>query len=212
MKWDCAQFAAHLSNYLEGRLAGEEERAAQAHVETCPHCAEWLDARRAVLWLQQVEPLEAPLGLETRILAHTTRLAPRPSFREVLTAGWRVVQQPRVAIGLATTLFSISLVLQAFDVNVRQISAADLRPANIYRTLNRTAHVAYGRSVKFVNDLRLVYEIRSRLDALKPMVEEPKQEKTAPQQTPTKQDKNFSEGKDRGTLYAYQPPKTTRST
>lgn len=211
MKWDCAQIEARLNDYLEGRLATEEQRAAQTHVETCSRCAEWLDARRARLWLQQVEPLEAPLGLETRILAQTTGLAARPSFWEMLTAGWRAFQQPRVALALAAALFSISLVLQAFDVDVRGISAADLHPANIYRKLDRTVYVAYGRGVKFFNDLRLVYEIRSRLDALKPLVKEPEKEQAPAPPTPSNENKNFSEDNERSTLYAYQPPKTTRS-
>jgi len=211
MKWDCAQIEARLSDYLEGRLDAEEQRAAQRHVETCPRCAEWLDARQAFVWLQQLEPLEVPLGLETRILAQTTGLAARPTFWEVLTAGWRAFQQPRVALGLAAALFSISLVLQALDVDVRKISAADLRPTNIYRKLDRTVHVAYGRSVKFINDLRLVYEIRARLDALRPLVEEPEKEQAPAPQAPRNEKKDFSEDNESGKLYVYLPPKTTRS-
>jgi len=38
-----------------------------------------------------------------------------------------------------------------------------LSPANIFRTANRQVHLTYARSAKFVNDLRVVYEIQSRL-------------------------------------------------
>lgn len=172
MNWDCAQTEARLSGYLDATLTAPEQRAADAHIATCARCAEWRDARQAVVWLRRVEPLAVPLGLETRILARTTGRAPRVSAWEALAHGWRMLWQPRVALSAAAVLFSLGLVLRALDINVRTLSASDLRPTTIYRKLDRTAHVAYGRGVKFVNDLRLVYEIRSRLDALKPMTEE----------------------------------------
>jgi hypothetical protein len=40
---------------------------------------------------------------------------------------------------------------------------ADLRPATIYRRADSSLHLAYGSTVKFVNDLRVVNEIQSRL-------------------------------------------------
>lgn len=204
MNWNCAQTEARLSDYLDGTLAEAEQQAAAAHVRACARCAEWLDARQAVLWLQRVEPLPVPLGLETRILAHTTGLAPRVSFWATLLAGWRALRQPRVALSLAAALFSLSLVLQTFNVNLRELSASDFRPSNIYRKLDSTVHVAYGRGVKFVNDLRLVYEIRSRLDELRPLVEEPPRE-APPPPTQEKDKQNFTDETGPYRYYAYHP-------
>jgi hypothetical protein len=38
-----------------------------------------------------------------------------------------------------------------------------LSPATVLRTANRQAHLTFAKSAKFVNDLRVVYEIQTRL-------------------------------------------------
>ncbi|MFQ5778439.1 MAG: anti-sigma factor family protein [Terriglobia bacterium] len=173
MNWDCAQLDERLSDYLEGRLRGEERTALEAHAHACHRCAEWVDARLATAWLRKLEPVETPPGLETRILAQTLAPPPQESFWAVLEAGWRALAQPRFSFSLAAALLSVGLVLNALDVSVTDVRAADLNPVNIYRTVNRNAHLAYAHGVRFLNDLRVVYEIRSRLEELAPETEEP---------------------------------------
>lgn len=173
MNWDCAQLEERLSDYLEGRLRAAELAGADAHVRACPRCAEWLEARQAILWLRQLEPLESPPGLETRILALTGAPPPEESFWSVLDLGWRSLWQPRVALGLSAAVLSLTLVLNAFDVSLRDLRGEDLKPGNLYRTLDRRAHLTYARGTRFVNDLRLVYEIRSRLGEPEPEAEPP---------------------------------------
>lgn len=173
MSWNCAQLEEHLHDFLEGGLAGPEQAAAEAHIRTCARCAEWAEARQATLWLRQLAPVEAPPGLETRILALTVAPPPEESFWAVLDLGWRMLLRPRFALGLAAALFSLGLVFNAMDVSVTDVRAADLNPLNIYRTLNRQAQQSYARSVRFVNDLWLVYEIRSRLEEMAPESEQP---------------------------------------
>lgn len=173
MNWDCAQLEQHLNDYLEAGLVGAQKAAAEAHVRACPRCAEWADARRAALWLRRLEPLESPPGLETRILAQTLAPVAEESFWTVLDRGWRMLLQPRFAFSLAAALFSLALVFNALDVSVTDIRPAHLNPANLYRAIDRQAHLAYARGVRFVNDLRLVYEIRSRLEELTPEAEPP---------------------------------------
>jgi hypothetical protein len=46
---------------------------------------------------------------------------------------------------------------------LRKPKLADLRPAAIYQSADRQAHLVFARSVKYVSDLRVVYEIQSRL-------------------------------------------------
>lgn len=213
MKWTCEQTEARLSDYLDGTLSAAEQEAAETHVAACARCAEWRDARLAVAWLRRVEPLHTPPGLETRILARTTGLVPRLSAWEILLGGVRALRQPRMALSVAAALFSISLVFQALDINVRELRASDFRPSNIYRKVERTANVAYGRSVKFMSDLRLVYEIRSRLDALKPAVEQPaEQPPTQPPRQEKKEQKNFSDDGALRTLMACYRTNTARYT
>lgn len=177
MNWDCSQLERVLDDYLEGRLAGAELAAAEAHAHACPRCAEWADARRATLWLHQVEDLQTPPGLETRILAQTLAPLPEETLWALFDRGWRLLLQPRFALGLAVSVISLSLILNSFGVSLRDVRAADFNPVNIYLTLDRQAHLTYARGVRFVNDLRLVYEIRSRLEELRPA---PEPETTAP--------------------------------
>lgn len=173
MNWNCARLQQRLDEYLEGRLGPAELAAAEAHARACPRCLEWYDARRATAWLASLEPLEAPPGLETRILAMTVAPPAEENLWGLLEGGWRLLLQPRITFGLAATVFFLTLMLNALGVNLSEVRAADLNPASIYRALDRKAHLAYGRGVRFFNDLRLVYEIRSRLEELQPEAEEP---------------------------------------
>lgn len=173
MSWTCTQLDARLDDYLEGRLPAADLAAAETHARACPRCAEWADARRAALWLHALETLETPPGLETRILALTLAPPPKESFWTVLDRGWRAMMQPRYALSLGAALFSLALTLNALNVSLRDIQLADLNPANVYRSIERNTQLSYGRAVRFVNDLRLVYEIRSRVEELAPQQQPP---------------------------------------
>lgn len=210
MNWNCAQLEARVADFLDARLASADEAAAEAHARACPRCAEWLDARRAVAWLRALEPLEAPPGLETRILAQTTAPAPREIAWAVLGRAWQTMQQPRFALGLAAAVFSFALMLNALGVSPGELRAADLNPINLYRAADRQGHQGYARVVRFVNDLRVVYEIRSRLDELQPeeetppAVAPPKPVETPP--APEKKSKKSSEGATRTWRVAWLAP------
>ncbi|MBI4466703.1 MAG: zf-HC2 domain-containing protein [Acidobacteria bacterium] len=171
MNWDCAQLDARLAEYLEGQLEPAELRAADAHARACPRCAEHFLARRAVGLLHQMDPLESPPGLETRILALTVAPPPRESLWAMFAGAWRAFQQPRMALSLAAAVVSVALVLNAFGVSLRDIRPSDLSPVSLYRGAKRQAHLTYARGSRFVNDLRLVYEIRSRLEEIRPATE-----------------------------------------
>lgn len=173
MNWDCNQLEERLNDFLDGRLPAAEAAEAEAHARACPRCAEWLDARQAAGWLRRVETLEAPPGLETRILALTVSPPEGESFWATLQSGWRLLLAPRFGLGVAAALFSLALVVNALGLSGRDLRASDLHPVNLYRTMDRQAHQSYAWGVRFVNDLRLVYEIRSRLEELQPEAGEP---------------------------------------
>lgn len=73
---------------------------------------------------------------------------------------------PRLGLGLAATLFSLLMVLGAFDVPVADLNTAGLSPVQFYWTVDREAHRAYARGTRFVSDLRLFFEINARLREL----------------------------------------------
>ena len=65
--------------------------------------------------------------------------------------------------GALSVFATFGILIQATGLDMRKISKADLNPMSMFRATNRQAHLTYARGVKFVNDLRVVYEIQSRL-------------------------------------------------
>ncbi|MGH9788664.1 MAG: zf-HC2 domain-containing protein [Candidatus Acidiferrales bacterium] len=181
MTWDCTQLEGRLTDYLDSRLAPAEMTAADAHARGCARCAEWFDARRAALWLQKVEKLETPPGLETRILALTTAPRPKPSLWAVPAVNWRQALTLRFGLGLSSAVLSLLLVLNFFGISLSEVRLADLHPVNLYRSANRQAYQSYAWGVRFVNDLRVVYEIRSRLEEMQEPADTPA---AAPERAP----------------------------
>jgi hypothetical protein len=103
-----------------------------------------------------------PSGLVYRILEATSgaeRRKPAITWKTVLAG----LLSPRFALGLGSVAATVFILFQALGINPRKITAGDLNPLNIYRAADQQAHLTYARGVRFVNDLRVVYEIRSRL-------------------------------------------------
>jgi Putative zinc-finger len=160
--WNCILTEERLSDYLEGALLPEEQAALSGHVANCVACAEMMEqVGGLVSGMHSLVPVEEPPQLIARILGATVG-ARQQSWR-----GWfdwvPLIWQPRFAMGIATVAASLAIVLHAAGVRPTELTAADLNPANLVRQLNRQAHLSYARGVKFVNDLRVVYEIESRL-------------------------------------------------
>jgi len=160
MTWNCEQIEARLSEYIDQLLDPEERQAFTAHLAGCARCSR-LEAEISgmVARIQKLEPVEPPPRLVYNILDRT--LGPRKAKQA--RPGWRSLFQPRFAMGVATVALSAAIVSQALGIEWSQVSAADLAPASLYRAADRRVHLVYARGVKFVNDLRVVYEIQSRL-------------------------------------------------
>ncbi len=167
MKWNCAQLESRLNGYLEGKMAALELRDADDHARACARCQEWFEARQARALLFQLEELETPPGFETRVLARTLAAPERTSVWQMLEEMWRAFLRPRVAFSVAGAVLTLALVVVALDVPLRDIQAADLSPINIYRAVDRKAHLAYASGVRYLNGLRVVYELRNQLAAIR---------------------------------------------
>ena len=164
MTWTCEQTEARLSDYLDGVLNPAELAEFTAHVPSCARCAPLVaSVSDLVTGLHGMEQIQEPLRLVYSILDKT--LGPRES-----TTGWRAIlgwvrgaASIRFAYGALSVAATLIIVVTASGFNWRHPKLADLRPATIYRKADSSAHRAYGSSVKFVNDLRVVNEIQSRL-------------------------------------------------
>jgi len=186
MSWTCEQTEARLSDYLDGVLNPAELAEFSAHVPTCARCAPLVASVSDLLTgLHGMEQIEAPPRLVYSILDKT--LGPR----EAVT-GWRAmlawvrgVASIRFAYGALSVAATLILFVTAAGLNWRHPKLADLQPAIIYRNADRTAHLAYAHTAKFVNDLRVVNEIQSRLREENDLRANP--ESTVPESSPQKQ-------------------------
>ena len=164
MDWNCTLTEERLSDFLDGQLSREEADAFSGHAARCMRCSE-LVARIGglVRCMQRLEPLEVPAHLPARILDAT--LGPRvPKHGLERWFAWLpALWQPRMAMGMATVAASFIILLHTAGFTPGKLKRADLNPANLFRTANRQAHLTYARGVKFINELRVVYEIQSRL-------------------------------------------------
>jgi anti-sigma factor RsiW len=186
MNWTCEQTEARLSDYLDGALTPAELAAFEGHVPGCERCAPLLGSvSELVAGMQSMEQLEAPPRLVYSILDKT--LGPRESvtgWRGVL-AWVRGIASIRLAYGALSVVATLIIFVTASGFNWRHPKLADLRPATIYRRADSTVHLAYGRSAKFVNDLRVVNEIQSRVRDENDLRANP--ESTVPESSPQKQ-------------------------
>ena len=164
MTWTCDQIEARLSDYLEGALQGPERSEFEAHTRTCAECGPLLENVRGLISdMQSAEPLNVPPHLVRSILDHT--LGPRENV-----GGWKGLQNfvrgmatPRFAYGLASVMATCVILLNASGLSFKKPKLADISPSTVVRNIDRGYHLARARTVKYVSDLRVVYEIQSRL-------------------------------------------------
>jgi anti-sigma factor RsiW len=161
---NCEETEAHLGDYLDGTLAPSVRPQVEAHAASCLRCASMIaNVGNLVRSLAQLEPVAEPPNLASAILEAT--LGPRlgkSSWRAWF--GWlRPFSQPRFAYGAVSVMVTIIVISQALGIQWRAPAIADLNPANVANAANRQAHQVYARGVKLVSDLRLVYEIQTRL-------------------------------------------------
>jgi hypothetical protein len=186
MTWTCEQTEGRLSDYLDGVLTPAEMADFTAHVPSCARCAPLVASVSDLLTgLHGMEQIAEPPRLVYSILDKT--LGPRESltgWRAIL--GWaRGVSSIRFAYGALSVAATLIIFVTASGFNWRHPKLADLRPATIYRKADGSAHRAYAHTRKFVNDLRVVNEIQSRLRQDNELPANP--ESTVPEPSPQKQ-------------------------
>ncbi len=186
MSWTCEQSEARLSDYLDGVLNPAELAEFTAHVPSCARCAPLVASVSDLLTgLRGLEDIAEPPRLVSAILDKT--LGPRESltgWRAIL--GWvRGVASIRFAYGALSVAATLIIFITASGFNWRHPKLADLKPATIYRNADSKAHLAYASSAKFVNNLRVVNEIQSRLREENDLRANP--ESTVPESSPQKQ-------------------------
>ena len=160
---NCAELEELICDYVDGTLTALPKAEVERHLAVCPACAELVrDSAAAVSFMERAADVEPPPELITHILfdAPWTRKAPAKS-RGWLSKLIAPVMQPRFVMGMAMTILSFSI-LSRF-VPMQQLKAADLRPAEVWASLDDRAHRVWARSVKYYENLKVVYQIQMLL-------------------------------------------------
>jgi hypothetical protein len=159
----CAEAELLICDYAS--LPSAERFELERHLGECPECAELArDSAAALAFMERAADVEPPPELITKILFD----APWTKAN-MKRAGWiggvrqwlQPVLQPRFVMGALMTLLSFSMLSRY--VPMRQIKASDLRPAAVWATLDDGAHRVWARSVKYYENLKVVYQIQALL-------------------------------------------------
>jgi hypothetical protein len=159
----CAEAELLICDYAS--LPSAERFELERHLGECPACAEMArDSAAALAFMERAADVEPPAELITKILFD----APWTKAN-VKRAGWlgglrrwiQPVVQPRFVMGALMTLLSFSMLSRY--VPMRQIKASDLQPAAVWATLDDGAHRVWARTVKYYENLKVVYQIQALL-------------------------------------------------
>ncbi len=159
----CAEYEILICDYVDGTLDTADRAKVEAHLAECPSCAELArDSAAAVAFMERAADVEPPPELVNRILfdAPWTREKSQSKAREWMRAILSPILQPRFAMGIALTMLSLSIIAQG---KMPRLQASDLQPTAIWRSLDQRVTYTWGRTVKFYNNLKFVYQIQTML-------------------------------------------------
>lgn len=170
----CEEWEALLVDALDGTLEAVDKAAFDTHGRDCPLCAEMLaQAKQGREWMQflQEEP-PVPADLVSRILDRTSGA----SLPQLAVAGAVPVTLPvahftmrrsfkdaRMLMTAAMAFFSIALTLNMLGIRIDTLRMADLKPSTMQMNIARQFYGAKKQMVSYYENLRLVYEVESKM-------------------------------------------------
>ena len=169
MKVECPEVENILGLYVEGGLAESQSAIVRAHLSTCEACALLvLEMEFTISLCKEFPELEPPPRLIEKVLQETVGLHQSLSWREYLRELFRpVYASPRFATGACLAAISFSIVMNALGVNLGEVRWSQITPRNVVDGLNRTVNVAYDNSMRRLNDLKILYQLQSKIEELR---------------------------------------------
>jgi hypothetical protein len=163
---NCAELEILICDYVDGTLAPAEKAVVESHLAACPACAEVArDSAAAVRFIGHAADVEPPPELITRILFDapwTRQKVVRRGGFGWLTKWFAPVLRPKFVMGAAMTILSLSM-LTKYVAPMRQIKPSDLKPSSVWATIDDKAHLTWARTVKYYENLKVVYQIQTLL-------------------------------------------------
>jgi hypothetical protein len=181
----CNEFDHLLADAIDGVLSGAGLDRFQAHARVCKACGPLLaEAEAGRNWLKGLTEVEPPASLVMNILASTTGVdtqrlratvrSPQPRiswwehmqaslFEGMLEPIWATVRQPRFAMSFGMAFFALSVVLTVAGVKPADLRQISLRPSAI----RHTYYATQARVVHYYENVRIVYEVESRVREIK---------------------------------------------
>ena len=182
-KLSCAEFDAFLADGLDGLLTASTRQRFELHRQECPTCGPlFREAEAGLKWLKSLDEVEPPANLVHNILAATTmRTSAAPEkvatptwkqrlsgiFADITAPARALVRQPRMAMTSGMAVFSLTLSMNLAGIKVSDLRHLDLRPSAIKESATMKYYETTSRIVKYYENIRLVYEVESRLQELK---------------------------------------------
>jgi hypothetical protein len=201
----CSDFDGLLSDALDGALTGSQLDGFHAHARTCSVCGPlFAEVTAGRNWLKDLTEVEPPAGLVNNILASTTGVdtqrlrvnvsAPQPRVSWIERAQawasgtmqpiWGTVRQPRFAMSFGMAFFALSVALSVLGVKPADLRQVSLRPS----ALRHTYYNTQARVVRYYENIRLVYEVESRVRELKRNIDATPAERPSGAAAPDKKD------------------------
>ncbi|MGB8887135.1 MAG: zf-HC2 domain-containing protein [Candidatus Korobacteraceae bacterium] len=205
----CVEVEALLAEALDGMLHGSTLAAFEAHQQTCPACRTMVEEAGAGMhWLKGLDEAEPPRNLVHNILAQTIGALPSEHLVPVPRGeGWfeklkgrlapvfGPVVTPRFAMSFGMAFFSITLLLGIAGFHLSDLRNLDLSSKGI----TKTYYATQARVVRYYENIRLVYEIESRVRDLRrvgtPENKDNNQQPEAPAANPKNPNPNKSDNR-----------------
>ena len=179
----CEEWEAMLADALDGTLAAKDAAVFTAHGKDCPLCAEMLaEAKQGLEWMRFLhEEPPAPADLVSKILGRTSGAAlpqlavagaAQPMAPQISHfAMRRAFRDSRMLMTAAMAFFSIALTLNLIGVRLDTLRIADLKPSALQSAITHQFWDTQKRLVSYYENIRLVYEVESRMRELRQDVE-----------------------------------------
>jgi hypothetical protein len=177
----CDEWESLLADAMDGALSSADTAAFTRHHNECALCAQiFKETQQGKAWMEYlaVEP-EVPAGLLLKILARTTEgrqagvvapalsLPARPAWYRVVLPAARQILEPRLMMTAAMAFFSIALTLNLAGIKITDLRPGDFQPSRLRANLTRQYYSTNEQVTKYYKNLRLVYEMESRVRELR---------------------------------------------